>query len=82
MKEKNLEKTYTRFVLSVANQYKDRGLSVKDLIAAGEDGLRTAAKRYDTKANYEFIAYAVWWIRQSIIQTIAEHEKTKWRINC
>lgn len=39
MKEKNLEKTYTRFVLSVANQYKDRGLSVKDLIAAGEDGL-------------------------------------------
>ena len=82
MKEKNLEKTYTRFVLSVANQYKDRGLTVKELIATGEDGLRKAAKRYDTKAYYEFIAYAVWWIRQSIIQTIAEHEKTKWRINC
>ena len=77
MKEKNLEKTYARFVLSVANQYKDRGLSVKELITAGEEGLRKAAKRYDTKADYKFVAYAVWWIRQSIIQAIAEHEKTK-----
>ena len=61
-----------RFVVSVANQYKDKGLSLEELIEAGTEGLRKAALNYDLKADFKFISYAVWWIRQAIIQAISE----------
>ena len=61
-----------RFVVSVANQYKDKGLSLEELIEAGTEGLRKAALKYDLKADYKFMAYAVWWIRQAMIQVINE----------
>ena len=61
-----------RFVVSVANQYQKRGLSIEELIEAGIEGLRKAAMKHNFKADFKFIAYAVWWIRQSIIQAIEE----------
>ena len=69
---KQLEKVNMRFVVSVANQYQKRGLSIEELIEAGIEGLRKAAMKYNFKADFKFIAYAVWWIRQSIIQAIEE----------
>jgi len=65
-----------RFVIDVAKNYQNRGLSFADLISAGNLGLMTAAERFDGTRGYKFISYAVWWIRQSILQTIAEHVRT------
>ena len=65
-----------RFVIDVAKNYQNRGLSFPDLISAGNLGLMTAAERFDGTRGYKFISYAVWWIRQSILQTIAEHVRT------
>jgi RNA polymerase primary sigma factor len=69
---KQLEKASARFVVSVANQYKDKGLTLMELVDAGMVGLRRAALKYDLKTDFKFIAYAVWWIRQAIIQAIEE----------
>ena len=65
-----------RFVVDVAKKYQNRGLSLSDLISAGNLGLLTAAERFDGTKGFKFISYAVWWIRQSILQTIAEHART------
>ena len=69
---KQLEKASARFVVSVANQYKDKGLTLMELIESGMIGLRRAAMKYDLKTDFKFIAYAVWWIRQAIIQAIED----------
>lgn len=69
---KQLEKASARFVVSVANQYKDKGLTLMELVDAGMVGLRRAAMKYDLKTDFKFIAYAVWWIRQAMIQAINE----------
>ena len=65
-----------RFVIDVAKNYQNRGLSLSDLISAGNLGLMTAAERFDGTKGYKFISYAVWWIKQSILQTIAEQART------
>ncbi|MBD03203.1 MAG: RNA polymerase sigma factor RpoD/SigA [Candidatus Latescibacterota bacterium] len=65
-----------RFVIDVAKKYQNRGLSLSDLISAGNVGLMTAAERFDGEKGFKFISYAVWWIKQSILQTIAEHART------
>ncbi len=65
-----------RFVIDVAKNYQNRGLSLSDLIGAGNLGLLTAAERFDGTKGYKFISYAVWWIRQSIMQSIAEQART------
>jgi RNA polymerase primary sigma factor len=65
-----------RFVIGVAKNYQNRGLSLADLISAGNVGLMTAADRFDGTKGYKFISYAVWWIKQSILQTIADHART------
>jgi hypothetical protein len=72
---KQLEKANMRFVVSVANQYQKRGLTLDELIDAGLKGLRKGAMKYNLEADFKFIAYAVWWIRQSIIQTIEEKKQ-------
>ena len=61
-----------RFVVSVASQYQNKGLSLEELIEAGEDGLRKAVLKYKPEYDFKFIAYAVWWIRQAMIQAIVE----------
>ena len=72
---KQLEKANMRFIVSVANQYQKRGLTLDELIEAGTEGLRKAAMKYDASRGFKFIAYAVWWIRQSIIQAIEENKQ-------
>lgn len=64
-----------RFVISVAKQYEKHGLSLSDLINEGNMGLIKAARRYDSTKGFKFISYAVWWIRQSIMQAIAEQSR-------
>ena len=65
-----------RFVIDVAKNYQNRGLGLSDLICAGNLGLMTAAERFDGDKGYKFISYAVWWIKQSILQSIADHART------
>lgn len=64
------------FVISIARKYQNRGLTLAELISAGNMGLMTAVNRFDPSRGYKFISYAVWWIRQSILQSLAEDVRT------
>lgn len=71
-----LVKSNLRFVISVAKQYQNRGLPLEDLVNDGNLGLIKAAKKFDNNRGFKFISYAVWWIRQAIMQSLAEQSRT------
>ena len=71
-----LTRANLRFVVSVAKQYQNQGIDLIDLIQAGNTGLIEAANRFDVDKGYRFISYAVWWIRQAIIQSLSDNSRT------
>ena len=70
-----------RFVVSVAKEYQNRGLSLVELISAGNVGLLTASERFDETRGFKFISYAVWWVRQSILQVLMEQSMVRIPVN-
>ncbi|MEE9449688.1 MAG: RNA polymerase sigma factor RpoD/SigA [Ignavibacteriaceae bacterium] len=73
--QEKLIKANLRFVISVAKQFQSQGLSLGDLINEGNIGLIKAAQRFDVTRGFKFISYAVWWVRQGIMQAIADHQR-------
>jgi len=74
--EKELVEGNLRFVISVAKDYQNQGVSLPDLIAEGNHGLLKAINHFDWSKGYRFISYAVWWVKQSILQCLNEHSRT------